>query len=363
MSTPANPTVQMNDALSKAIQDSMGPEEIKNAIHAEESRQAAAAVAAAPVVDPAKAAADKAIADKAAADAAAAAQPQKFTRDEVINGKTFTFEADSDAELNVMVLNAYRVGNALQAEAAAAPVVDPAVAAAAEAKAAEAAQVKKSELELKFKRGEISTEDYLEQSGAVALYLEKQGVPLAELKATLDKNRTQNEVQSWQDATTEFLKTSDWPGGDQNLKLIGMKLVALNLTEATDKVAAISQAYAALKADKMLFPPDVPVVVPPVVAPAVAAPVVPPVAAPVAAPVVPPVAAPVLTAPSSSSIFGASSGVASTTNGAEKVTAAQVAVDPKATPEELIAQWKQGMVAAGQDPNKSFLDTFSARRA
>jgi hypothetical protein len=111
--------------------------------------------------------------------------------------------------------------------------------------------VAKVELDLKFKRGEISTAEYLEQSGAVAEYLEKQGVPLEDLRAAAQERAGARFEKSWADATTEFLNGpagNDWPGGTKNLELIGLKLAALGLTEAEDKVAALAQAYAELKA-------------------------------------------------------------------------------------------------------------------
>jgi hypothetical protein len=363
MSTPVNAVVlNVNDALQKAIQDSLNPEEIKASVRAEIEKQQTAAAVTATTVGADKIAADKVIADKAAADAAAtAAATQKFTRTEVIGGKEFTFDGESESEVNSMVLNAYRVAQAVTEPAAV--VVDPTVAAAAAEKAAADAVVAKSELELKFKRGEVTASEYIEQSGAMKEYLEKNGVPLDELKAAVDKNRTQTYEVSWQDATKTFL-TSDagksWPGGDKNLKLIGLKLASMDLTDAPDKVAALAAAYESLKADGILF--DNPAVAAPAAAaPAAgAAPVVPAAAAPVASalPVVPQ-----QTAPQSSSLFGVSSGVAGTTVGAEKPAPAKVELDPNATPQEIMAAWKQSQIAAGKDLNASFTDAFSGKRA
>jgi hypothetical protein len=139
--------------------------------------------------------------------------------------------------------------------------------------------------------------------------------------------------------------------------LIGDKLIALGLEDATDKVAALAKAYEALKARGTLFPYEPPAVA--ATAPAVVSAAAP---APVAAPVVaaaPPVAPKV--AATSSSLFGRSSG----TNAppVTDATAPQVEVPRDATPAEIIDAWKKAQVAAGQDPNKAFQDTFSARKA
>ena len=83
-----------------------------------------------------------------------------YKRIETIGGREFEFEADSETELNQMIVNAYRVASAVtesEPQIVAEPAEDPGVAA-----------MRKVDLELKFKRGEISASDYLEQSGAVA---------------------------------------------------------------------------------------------------------------------------------------------------------------------------------------------------
>jgi hypothetical protein len=97
----------------------------------------------------------------------------------------------------------------------------------------------KVELELKFKRGEISAAEYLNQSGAIEEYLESTGVPIQQL-------RSQAFTQSWADATTEFLNGSvggSWPGGRENMETLARVCEEQNLVDATDKVAALAQAY------------------------------------------------------------------------------------------------------------------------
>jgi hypothetical protein len=115
--------------------------------------------------------------------------------------------------------------------------------------------VAKVDLELRFKRGEISTAEYLEQSGAMAEYLEKQGVPLEALKTVVEEKQTQRYEQSWQSATEEFLNSPEgrtWPGGQQNLKRAGELIQQMGATDAEDKVAALVAAYRHMKENDML---------------------------------------------------------------------------------------------------------------
>jgi hypothetical protein len=113
-----------------------------------------------------------------------------------------------------------------------------------------------ADLELKFKRGELSSQEYLEQSGSIRTYLESQGVPIEELRDSVDRNRAQSEIQSWQQATAEFLNSPegrDWPGGEANKNLLGETLAQM---DATDSPSAenIAIAYRWLKENGKLLP-------------------------------------------------------------------------------------------------------------
>ena len=91
----------------------------------------------------------------------------------------------------------------------------------------------KAALSLQFQLGQISASDYLEQSGAVADYLEKQGIPLDELKAQVQEKQEARQVQSWEAATEEFLRSSagsDWPGGE-NMNIAGRLIQENGLTD------------------------------------------------------------------------------------------------------------------------------------
>jgi len=82
--------------------------------------------------------------------------------------------------------------------------------------AAQAEIVRKADLELKFKRGDISTADYLAQSGAIEQYL---GVSAEDLRAAATEKSHQRVTNDWATATTQFMNTPEgrtWPGGEAN---------------------------------------------------------------------------------------------------------------------------------------------------
>ena len=356
MSTDAR-TIPTTEELTKAIQESLNPADIRAHVQAALAKQDGEAATAAAQVE-----AEKAV---VAEEAVVVETPLTFSRVEVIGGREFTFEGASEAELDHAVLNAYKIAFAVQPTEAApvVPVVDPAI--AAQAAADEAAA--KIELELRFKRGEITAADYIEQSGAMSEYLAKQGVPVESLKAVIEQNEATKDEQSWAAATEEFRNGSagsDWPGGNKNLQLLGRELVTLNLVDAKDKVAALAQAFQSMKSSGIVFPYEPPadaaaVVTPAAVVAAVATPVVP---AAVVAPVVP-----VRVTATSSSLFGQSSGVSG--NAApvapDKSAAEKAAFDLAAnsSPQEIMAAWKAQQIASGKHPDAALYETYNRKQA
>ena len=361
MSTDTLRNVTVNDELTAAVNAALDPADIRAAILAQAAKQqeeSDASVAALSVKE--KEAADKAAKEQAELDSA-----KQFTRTEVIGGREFSFEAASELELERMVTNAYKIAFAIQpTETPKAPVVDPAIAAAEAQKAAEQQAADRAELELKFKRGDISAADYIEQSGAVKDYLAKEGLSVTDLKAAVNKTVADQEAQSWSADVEQFLNSpagSDWPGGEQNKKLIGLQIAALGLVDATDKVAALAQAYQSMKTDGIVFQPEKPAVTP--TATATPAATVAPVVA--ATPVAPAAPAPAPRTPStSSSVFGASSGTQGTSAPAPTTNAQQEAIKiaQNATPEEIMDAWKKAQVASGKNPDDAFREAYSARR-
>ena len=360
--TAALPLV-MTDELAKAIKDTLDPASLKQLILAEAERQATAAQDAATT----QAAADAA---KAAADAKAAETPADFSRTETIGGREFAFTATSELELERMITQAYKVAYGVQPTQTVPDVVEVSDADKAAIAAAQAAE--KAELELKFKRGDISASEYIEQSGAIKEYLEKVGIPLDELRNTVEQGRNKAFEQSWEQATEEFLHSAagaDWPGGEKNTELIGLKMAALGLVNADDKVAAMAQAYQALKAEGMLFAVETStddsatqlaaaqkIVDDARAAATAAATATTTAAAPAAA------ATPAPTTPTSSSLFGASSGVGAGVGTTERAVSAQIQIPKDASPEEILQIWKNATVAAGKSPDDAFRDHFNQTR-
>lgn len=346
-----------NEALNKAVSGATSTEDIRAAIIAEATTQTS---------ESERLAAEQAAAETARTAAATTEAAKPFTCVENIGGKDFEFSAGSQAELDREVANAYRIAYAVQpTNTPAEPVVDPAVAAAEAQAAADAEVARRANLEVQFRNGTITTAQYLEQTGAVGDYLASKGVSIDALKKTVDQQDSTAYTQSWADATNEFLTGpagSDWPGGEQNLKQIGEKLIVLGLEDAPDKVAALAQAYAALKAEDRLFPPQAA----PEPVPAAAGTDAPAPAAPAAAPAQAPApAAPVAprTAATSSSLFGKSSGPSGangTTTPAAPAAASVIPAD--ASPAEILEAWKKGQLEAGRDPNAEFTQAFSRKQ-
>lgn len=373
-SSTATNQLTMNDAVRKAVAEATSPEQIRAALMAEAEKQAAESAAHKAEEDAsAKAAADKAAADKAAAERAAAdaVANQTFSLTETIGGRVFTFEASSQAELNEMVMNAYRVAYAVQSPNTEVSV-DPAVEAAEAKKREEAAAAARAEADLKFKRGEISAADYIEQTGAMDAYLEKKGISVDDLKTAIEQSRTASYQKSWAEATEEFRNSpvgADWPGGPQNLQIIGMKIAQLGLMEATDKVAALARAYKEMKDEGLIFHPAASTddaaaksaaekaAADKVAADKAAADKA---AADKAAAERAAANTYAGSRPASSSLFGTSSGVATTT--VKSVGDDKFEIPPNASPAEIMEIWKAQQLANGRNPNEVFTETFAAKR-
>jgi hypothetical protein len=153
-----------------------------------------------------------------------------FSKTVNIGGKDFTFTDESENGLNNQIASAQSVAENLQSS------VTPRSERKAETDAALEA-VRQAELSLAFKRGELSTADYLRESGALAQALRESGVDVEKIAGA-------QYTESWQQATERFLHSEagrDWPGGERNLQIIGTTVAALGLT---DKPSAESLAHA-----------------------------------------------------------------------------------------------------------------------
>lgn len=165
-----------------------------------------------------------------------AAAPIRVTKSIVVDGKELLFEGADDAEVDHIMLEFMR-GHTRPVETE----VQPEVARDERGRFTSAEDAAaKAELELQFKRGDISTADYLDQSGAIDSYLENQGISIDDVK----KVSTQAYEQSWESATREFLErhANDWQGGEAALKAMGDTILSLHLDNQPN-VDSLEAAY------------------------------------------------------------------------------------------------------------------------
>jgi hypothetical protein len=155
--------------------------------------------------------------------------PHRFAKTVEIGGIKKTFEGDSELEVE-------REYGAFLKETFSQPVETTEQArnehgqfVAEQAKLDEAAQLeilRRNEIELKFKRGEIDSSTMLRETGAIEQYLNDQGIDMAALQdASANKLR-----QSWEAATEEFQQTEEgrrWPGGQSNFRKLGEVLISM----------------------------------------------------------------------------------------------------------------------------------------
>jgi hypothetical protein len=147
--------------------------------------------------------------------------PQKFSKYVTINSTKYLLEGGSPEELAHAETSLYEQvlgqgDNGQARDAQGRFVAEPT---AAEKAAQELEVANRAELELKFKRGDITAEAYLEQSGAINTYLTEHGI-LPEALTAVSDLVTQN---TWAAATEQFLNSeagADWPGGADNLALV-----------------------------------------------------------------------------------------------------------------------------------------------
>jgi hypothetical protein len=169
--------------------------------------------------------------------------PRAHARAVTINGTKHVVEGATEIELEKAVGDLYRAQ--LTPAATTQQTEQPRDISTGRFVSAEEA-ANKAELELQFKRGDISAADYLQKSGAISDFLEQQGVPLEDLKAQVAEKQGQKLEQSWADATEEFkARNPEWHAHacEGNKNIIGQLLVENNLIDAEDKVAALERAF------------------------------------------------------------------------------------------------------------------------
>jgi hypothetical protein len=95
----------------------------------------------------------------------------------------------------------------------------------------------------------------LEKSGAFERYLEKQGLDIGKLKAATEKSQSDTVNDQWKTATDQFTEKVkageiDYPGGQQNMKMMGITLAQLGLKPSLD---SMEKAWAHMKKEGLVF--------------------------------------------------------------------------------------------------------------
>jgi hypothetical protein len=185
-------------------------------------------------------------------EAATAPAPQKVGKIVVLNGIKHSLVAADQEDLLAQELALYR-GATAQIIATETRTEQPRDERGQFVAAEDAAT--KTELERAFQRGEISASEYIERSGAVANYLEKQGVPLADLQEAVAEKQGARFENDWKTATDRYLASPagrDWVGGEENMKLVGQIIQQEGWVDAEDKQAAIEAAVQHLRENDLL---------------------------------------------------------------------------------------------------------------
>ncbi len=179
-------------------------------------------------------------------------EEREFTKTEVIGGQEFTFVASSELELEQKIHDAYIVAEGLKA-AEPIPQVTPRSMRAKTQAEIEREIGTRSELDMQFRRGELTTAEYLDRTNAIGEYLAEKGF---DVEAAAGKQFE----QSWAQATQEFLNNTTegqtWKGGQKNMELIGNLIQSHGLLDAADKVAALQACAAEMRQKGLEFDGD-----------------------------------------------------------------------------------------------------------
>lgn len=188
-------------------------------------------------------------------DAADATTSGSVSRTVKLFGRDQTFTAGSLLELERQIGAAYTAANAWVESQGGQPRDAATGQFVSKPDPAELNPVDAYNLEMKMKRGEITVQQYLNQSGELARSFDQLAKDRLGLDpATVKETRFQN---SWAGATQTFLDSeagADWPGGNANREILGLKLAELGLVDAEDKVGALATACAHLKAEGKMQP-------------------------------------------------------------------------------------------------------------
>jgi hypothetical protein len=165
--------------------------------------------------------------------------PHRFAKTIDVGGIKKTFEADSELDLEREVNEFFKETFSQPATEAQTeqPRNERGQFTADQAKSNEADAIRKAELELAFKRGDLSASDYLEKSGAIDAFMTERGIDLQSLQ---EVSLTSLE-RAWSNATAEFRSAhpewDDFASGD-SLRKIGETLVGMGCAEKIEYASA-----------------------------------------------------------------------------------------------------------------------------
>jgi hypothetical protein len=181
----------------------------------------------------------------------AAASGGTFTRTIKIHGVDKVLMADSELALERMV------GAAYQAAAAAADGTQPRGSDGKFVSRREMNLAEKTELDLRFRRGEVNAADYLKQSGELetafsTFVKDKLGIDSEELA------RNQQTQDAWKTVTEKWLNNHpEWEGGgdgNENLRRI-TEIIIANGLENSPSVQTLNEVVNFARQNHLLVPP------------------------------------------------------------------------------------------------------------
>lgn len=151
-----------------------------------------------------------------------------------------------------------KLSAAVQA-AQAAQVAPAAAAAVAETPKPAFTEAELFDIGMKLQKGDVSgIETFLEKSDILDRLLKKRGLDPEKLNASITAQQDADLQERWKEATdkyTEKIKAgdSDFPGGPQNVWMMGIMLAELGLREKPS-VESFDKAYALMKERNLVFP-------------------------------------------------------------------------------------------------------------
>lgn len=182
-------------------------------------------------------------------------QPILYKASLTVNGKEMVFEDANPAK----VLEQYTA-------AVTASQLAGATAAIVEEKKPEVAAMDMFDIGAKLIAGDASgLKDYLKKSNILGEMLAEEGISIEQIKEATQKTLSNAVHDEWNDASNQLVAKvkageSDFPGGQQNMKMMGIMLSRL---EAQDKaegkklprtVETMERAYALMKKEELVFP-------------------------------------------------------------------------------------------------------------